>query len=254
MDGRSPGGRRALATLFVALLAFPAMSGCLGVGREPLIVAASAPKAASGMTLFLATDGVLDKWRDESAEYAIYYGERLIYPPGGKGASFEVKDRTGTAFVPYNQFVVGNGEYDVVVKYAKEETRVRINVQKWAEYVFLHPFDRGSTIQVDVAISSATGGNPSDRILTEGDLIVEIHYRGLNGEEDRTIGSVRTTTRNDRTSTTVEVPRSRLAAGPGWYSFEPVFHNGEARNNLQVGADPTMANRNPPWNWIFIRS
>lgn len=246
--------RRALAVAFVALLAAPVVSGCLGFGRDPLIIAASAPKAASGMSLFLATTGTLDDLRDAPAEYAIYYGERLIYPPGGRGATFDVKDRSGTAFIPYSQFVVGNGEYDILVRYAGSESRVRVNVQKWAEYVFLHPFESGGNVRVETALSSATGGNPSDRILAEGDLILEIHYRGLNGDEDRNIGSIRATTKHDRAATSVLVPKSRLTAGPGWYSFEPTFHNGEARNNLQVKADPTMANRDPPWNWIFIRT
>ena len=243
------------AALALLLAATPLLSGCLTTSlfREPLVVAASAPKAASGMTLFLATDeNLLDRLRDNVAEYAIYYGDRLIYPPAGRGATFEVHGRSGTVFVPYNLFVVGNGEYDVVVRYAGEETRSRVRVEKWVEYVYLHPFDRGDNVVVEAALSSATGGRPEDRILTRGELILTIKYRGPDGKQDRTLGSVSADTENTRTSTSVSVPRSRLSAGPGYYSFEPLFHNIEAKDNVQVGPDPTMANMRPPWNWILL--
>lgn len=246
--------RRALAVAIVVAFSLPALSGCVSLGDEPLVIAASAPKASSGMTLFVVSDGgVVDKLRDSKAEYAIYFGEKLIYPPGGKGASFDIVDRKGSVFIPYSQFVVGNGEYDVLINYQGSEQRVRVSVQKWADYVFLHPFDKGAFIDVEVALSSATGGSPLDRILTEGDLFLRLHYRGTDGTEDRTLGEFSTKTRNDATSTTITVPRSRFSAGPGYYSFEPVFHNSEARNNVQVKADPTLKNSDPPWNWIYIR-
>ncbi len=244
---------RAVALAFAILMVAPALSGCLGFGQDALVVAASAPKASSGMTLFVVTDGGMrEKLTSTKAEYAIYYGDRLIYPPGGKGAEFPVNERKGTVFVPYSQFVVGNGEYDVLVRYEGTESRVRVTVQKWAEYVFLHPFERGSVVEVESALSSATGGNPGDRILAKGELLLALHYRGLDGSEDRTLGSFKMETRHDQTSARVIVSKSSFTAGPGYYSFEPVFHNSEARNNIQVGADPTMANRNPPWNWIHI--
>lgn len=244
--------RARTATLLALLVLAPALSGCV-LGREPLIVAASAPKASSGMTIFVATDeSFFDRFRDKDAQYAIYYGDRLIYPPAGKGATFSVADRSGSAFVPYNLFVVGNGEYDVHVKYGGADARARVRVEKWAEYVFLHPFDRGDTIVVETALSSATGGRPDDRILAQGELVLTMKYRGPDGRADRTIGSVTTQTSHDQTSTAVAIPRSRLSAGPGYYSFEPLFHSREARDNVQVGPDPTMANLNPPWNWIYL--
>lgn len=243
-----------LATLVVLLALAPSLSGCV-LGREPLIVAASAPKAASGMTIFLATEeGFFERFRSQDASYSVYYGDRLIYPPAGKGASFPVEGRTGSAFVPYNLFVVGNGEYDIHVKYGGAETRARVRVEKWVEYVFLHPFDRGETILVETALSSATGGRPDDRILAQGELVLTLKYRGPDGRSDRTIGSISTETSHDQTSTAVAVPRSRLSAGAGYYSFEPLFHNREARDNVQVGPDPTMANLQPPWNWIYLAS
>lgn len=239
--------------LVLVLLVLPATAGCLG--EDPLLVAVSAPKAASGMTLFLVTERSFIERMQEStnrAEYAIYFGDALVYPPGGKGASFQLDGRSGSAFIPYDTFVVGNGEYDVLVDYAGTQTRARATVEKWVEYVFLHPFEKGDTILVQAALGSATGGRPEDRVLAKGELVLDIHYHGEDGASDRAIGSVATQTRHDQVSTSVHVPRARLDAGPGWYSFEPVFHNLEARNNVQVLADPTMGNFDPPWNWIKI--
>lgn len=239
------------APLAVLVLLLVAGTGCLG--RDPLIIALSAPKAASGMTIFVVTeDNALDKFRDLNAEYAIYFGDKLIYPPAGRGASFQVEGRTGTVFVPYDLFVVGNGEYDVLVRYAGEETRSRVRVEKWVQYVWLHPFDRGDVVVVEAALSSATGGRPEDRILSHGELILTIKYRGADGTLDRTVSQITAETRNDRTATNVPVPKSRLSQGAGYYSFEPLFHNLEARDNVQVQPDPTMANLRPPWNWIYV--
>lgn len=239
------------APLAVLVLLLVAGTGCLG--RDPLIIALSAPKAASGMTIFVVTeDNALDKFRDLNAEYAIYFGDKLIYPPAGRGASFQVEGRTGTVFVPYDLFVVGNGEYDVLVRYAGEETRSRVRVEKWVQYVWLHPFDRGDVVVVEAALSSATGGRPEDRILSHGELILTIKFRGADGTLDRTVSQITAETRNDRTATNVPVPKSRLSQGAGYYSFEPLFHNLEARDNVQVQPDPTMANLRPPWNWIYV--
>ena len=247
-----PTRRTLTAILALALLA--PLSGCT-VLEEPLIVAASAPKASSGMTIFVVTEkGLLDRIKGEKAEYAIYFGDRLIYPANGQGGVIPFEGRTGTAFVPYNNFVVGNGEYDVVVRQGGAEVRARVHVEKWVEYVRVQPFDKGDRILVQAALSSATGAKPDDRILSEGDLLVTLKYRGADGRDERTIGQVATTTRNDHVSTTVEVPRFRLSQGPGYYSFEPLFHNAEAKNNVQVPADPTMANAYPPANWIYVNS
>lgn len=238
--------------LALALLAPALLSGCV-LGGEPLIIAISAPKAERAMTVFLVTEtSFFDRFRELSAEYAIYYGDRLIYPPAGRGASFPMEGRTGSVVIPYNLFVVGNGEYDVVVRYAGEETRARARVEKWVDYVWLRPFDRGETVVVETALSSATGGRPEDRILAHGELVLTIHYHGTDGKLDRIAGQVSAETRNDRTATHVQVPKSRLTQGAGYYSFEPLFHNLEAKLNVQVPGDPTMANLRPPWNWIYI--
>jgi hypothetical protein len=236
-------------------LAAGALSGCVTVGGDPLIVALSAPKAASGMTLFLVTQqGSLARMSDvtHSAEYAIYYGDRLVYPPGGHGATFPVQGRSGSVFIPYDLFVVGNGDYDVLVTYAGTQSRSTVTVQKWVNYVYLRPFDKGDTIVVEAALATATGGAPQDRVLSAGDLVLTLHYHGRDGADDRVIGSVVGQTQDDQISTDVPVPRDRLSQGPGYYSFDPLFDNDEAINNVQVGADPTMQNNIPPANWIYV--
>lgn len=249
----SRGRTRLLALAAVALVAVVLAQGCVVVGSEPLIIAASAPKSATGMTLFLVTEAnFLEKYRELNAEYLIYFGDKLVYPQGGKGGTFDLDGRTGLAFVPYDRFVVGNGEYDVLVKYAGKETRTRVPVQKWVDYVYVHPFDKGDHVMVQAALSSATGGNPEDRILTQGELVLTIVYHGPDMTEERPIGQVSAYTRDTDVSTTIDVPRTRFTEGPGYYSFEPLFHNLEARDNLQVGPDPTMANQAPPWNWILV--
>ena len=235
-----------------AVILFLLSSGCV-IGRDPLIIAVSAPKSQSAMTLFLVTEGgPLDRYRDLSAEYEIHFGDRLIYPPAGRGATFLVDGRTGTVEIPYDLFVVGNGEYDVIVRYAGEQTRSRVSVEKWVEHVWLRPFERGDAIVVEVALSSATGGRPDDRILAHGELILTIRYRGPQGDQDRVVGQVSAETRHDRTATPIAVSKTRLSQGAGYYSFEPLFHNLEARDNVQVEGDPTMANLRPPWNWIYV--
>lgn len=231
-----------------------AVAAALLVQGDSLIVAVSAPKVGPAMTIFLATDlGPLEDYRDLTAEYEIRYGDHLVYPPSGRGATFDVRDRRGTAIVPYELFVVGNGEYDVIVRYGGEATRSRVTVEKWVEHVWLQPGERGGSLQVETALSAGTGGRPEDRILARGEIILTVHYRGADGRSDRVLGQVATETRSDRTSTPVSIPRSLLSEGPGYYSFEPLFHNREARNNAQVDGDPTMANRRPPANWIYVK-
>jgi len=225
--------------------------GC--VFPNDLIVGVSAPKQASGMTVFVIGDkGLFHSLSSDAAEYVVYYGDKIAYPPGGKGGTISMHGRSGELFLPYDYFVLGNGEYDVVVRFAGIEQRSRVHVEKWVQYVYLHPFDKGSNVEVQVALESSAGGHPEDRILASGELILNIKYRGLDGTQSQNVAQISVTTRNDQTATTVEIARSQLNAGPGYYSFEPLFHNQEARDNLQVGPDPTMANYQPPFNWIYL--
>jgi hypothetical protein len=138
--------------VLAVLLVLPTLSGCLT--PSDLLVAASAPKAASGMTIFVVADkGILSRFASGNAEYVIYFGDKTVYPPAGKGGTVEVTGRSGSVFVPYQNFVVGNGEYDVLVRYAGSEARARVHIDKWVSYVYLHPFDRGDLIVVESAAS-----------------------------------------------------------------------------------------------------
>lgn len=236
--------------LVAILIASSVLAGCVD-GRASLLVAVSAPKESGGVTLFAVREAGIGA--PDVAEYDIRYGGRVIYPPSGKGAEFKVSREGASVFVPYSLFVVGNGEYEARVRYNGEEIAARFPVAKWVNYVFLHPFDRGARVDVDVQLSRTTGGLPNDRVLTEGDLVLEVHYRGQDGKRDKLLNPpIKVTTDGSSTFTRVEVPRSRLSEGPGYYSFEPVFHNKQAKGNLWVPADPTMEDRNPPWNWIYV--
>lgn len=239
--------RARILAVALALLA----PGCLS--SDDLLLAASAPKAASGMTLFLVADkGILSRFASGNADYVLYYGDKIVYPPGGRGGTLEVEGRTGSAFVPYDRFVVGNGLYDVVVHYAGGEARTRVNVQKWVNYVYLHPFQKDNEVIVESVLQSASGGDPSDRILAHGELILTLKYHGKDGTLNSNVAQFTQQTSNDQTSTYLEVALQRFDQGPGYYSFEPLFHNLEAEDNVQVPPDPAMANSQPPFNWIYI--
>lgn len=239
------------AVLVALFVASSVLAGCVG-NRNSLLVAVSAPKEAGGLTLFAVRQSMAIG-AEETAEYEIRYGGKVIYPPSGRGAEFGVTKEGATVFVPYSLFVVGNGEYEARVRYDGEELGTKFRVEKWVNYVFLHPFDRGARVDVDVVLARTTGGAPADRILAEGDLVLELHYRGQDGKRDKLLNpTLKTTTDGASTFTRLEVPRSRFSEGPGYYSFEPVFHNRQAKGNLWVPADPTMADRNPPWNWIYV--
>ncbi|GEM_PF-4606932 len=240
---------RLLPALAVALALLA--PGCLS--PDDLIVAASAPKTASGMTVFVVADkGLLSRFAGASADYVIYYGDRIAYPPAGKGGSFEVSGRAGSVFIPYDLFVVGNGDYDVLVHYGGAQARARVNVQKWASYVWLHPSFKDNEVVVETALQSASGGDAADRVLAHGELVLTLKYHGKDGTANANVAQFTQETRNDQITTLVEVPLARFDQGPGWYSFEPLFHNLEAANNVQVPPDPAMANSQPPFNWIYV--
>lgn len=236
--------------LVVGVLA--ALAGCLS--SNDLLVALSAPKAASGMTIFLIADkSMLARvTAGTNAEYVVYFGDKIVYPPAGKGGTFEMNGRSGSEFVPYDRFVIGNGEYDVLVRYAGAETRARVHVDKWVNFVYLHPFDKGDHVVVEAALQSASGGNVEDRVLAHGELVLTLKYHGRDGTQDVNVAQFDIETRNDQAFTDLDVAKAAFNQGPGYYSFEPVFHNAEAKDNVQVRGDPAMANTQPPFNWILI--
>lgn len=223
------------------------LSGCLASGE--LVVVASAPREGGGITILLAG---IDLEENGQATYVIKKDGRAAYPPGGRGVPFPVAERKGEAFVPYEVFVTGNGPYDVEVSYDGVVRAANVRVEKWVEYVYLHPVAKGSNVVVDVILAKEQGGLPSDRVIAEGRLILDVMYRGIDGSSRERVKVVTTATPEDETFTRVVVPRAQLNKGPGYYSFDATFHNNQALGNNGVGNDPTMANRDPPWNWICI--
>lgn len=246
--------RRALVTAALALLAAGALAYALGWigGPEPLTVAASAPRAGGGLTAFVIVSDKLASLANDVAAYEIRYGGAVIYPPGGVGGSFSVENGRGTLFVPYHQFVVGNGPYEVVVRYGSHEGSAQTSVVKWVDYVYLKPYDRGSSVWIDAQLSRSAGGSPSDRVTTDGELALDLVYRGVDGKAKKFLSRITTETEAHDSFTRLEVPRSKFSEGSGYYSVEATFHNAQARNNLNVGNDPLMAQRSPPANWIWI--
>jgi hypothetical protein len=205
------------------------------------------------MTIFAVVDkGLLSRFGTSTGDYVIYFGDKIVYPPGGRGGAIDLSQRTGTTFVPYANFVSGNGEYDVQVRYAGTEARARVTVEKWVRYVYLHPYEKDGEIIVESALQSASGGSVDDRILARGDLILSLKFHGKDGSLDENVDQFHTTTENDAVGNRLEIAKGRFDRGPGFYSFEPLFHNLEARDNVQVKGDPAMANSVPPLNWILI--
>lgn len=242
--------------LIALIVAGPAISaGCLSspvLNGTDLVLVVSAPREGGGLTLFAVDQSRFSA--GGTAEFEIRYGGVTVYPPGGKGAEFDLEKSGGAVFVPYSLFVVGNGKYDVLVRHDGETAKTQVDINKWVGFVYLHPFDRGSKIVVDVQLSRTTGGLPNDRVLTEGELVLELHYRGQDGTRDKFLSpAIKVVTDSSETFTRIELPRSRFSEGPGYYSVEPVFHNRQAKGNYWVPPDPTMQDRNPPWNWIYVR-
>ncbi|MHB8606366.1 MAG: hypothetical protein ACYDCK_14040 [Thermoplasmatota archaeon] len=246
--------RRVWAVACLGILVM-ASSGCVVVGSQGIDVVASAPREAAGMTLFATTHtNAITQLSATQASYAIYYGDQVVYPPYGRGGDFTLDSGRGVVYVPYSLFVVGNGDYTIHVDWQDEHATTSVTVEKWVSYVYLHPADRDGNVVVDAQLSRSTGGSPTDRILASGELIFQLHYRGLKGDEDSFVPpQITTATDSSDTFTRVEIPRASFNAGSGWYSIDPIFHNSEAKGNSWVPADPTMAQRDPPWNWIYIR-
>lgn len=233
----------------LALLA-PALAGCVQEGN--LLATASAPKEGGGMTILL---GVVGLKADGAATFVIKKEGQVLYPPGGFAkAPLAVADGQGSTFVSYNAFVVGNGIYEVLVEYGGLSRSAFVEVDKWVEYVYLHPILRGANVLVDAQLSRASGGAPQDRIIAEGDLRLTVWYRGLDGKarDGAPVKVVSTRTPADETYTQVLIPKTSFNRGPGWYEVEPKFDNYQASGNVGVTADPSMAHRSPPWNWICL--
>lgn len=231
------------------VLAATALAGCLGGFSPDLLVSASAPITSDGITVFASTP---DGDASGQASYRIEREGRIVYPPGGLGGVVPMANGHGSVFVPYERFVEGNGPYTLVVTFDGDEARTVFQVEKWVEFVYLHPYYKGGRAWIDLQLSKAMGGSPDDRVVSRGDLIIQVDYRGLDGRVRQSSGVIRQVTPDDATFTRIEIPRSVIDDGPGYYSFEATFHNDEAKGNTGVKNDPSLAQRSPPWNWLYV--
>ncbi|MHB8584749.1 MAG: hypothetical protein ACYDDF_02785 [Thermoplasmatota archaeon] len=227
------------------------MAGCT-VGLPHMAIAVSAPLQAGGLTIFIATSGL----PDGQAAFSIETGGTQVYPPGDVTGAIPVSGSQGALFVPYNAFVTGNGLYNVTVAFGGQTQTYSADVEKWVNYVYLHPFPEPNDIQVDAQLSKAEGGTPDERILADGALSLDILYHGISGSQPPTEngGSVTVQTSTDDSFTRTDIPMSTFTQGPGWYSIEGRFDNNQAFDNTGVGDDPTMAEQSPPWNWVCINT
>ncbi|HWG91316.1 MAG TPA: hypothetical protein VNZ52_10765, partial [Candidatus Thermoplasmatota archaeon] len=203
-------------------------------------VAASSPDNAGGMTLAVAVPKVGLRATDGDASYFIKYNGQIIYPPGGKGASFKVTEGAGSLFVPYNIFVVGNGEYEIVVTFDGVKQSATTRVHKWVNYVFMVPVQkRSGSVTVDVVLSDLMGGSPANTIITAGELILDIRYRGEDGNLNVPAHRMKVPVTGEKPVLQVQVPKTAFTRGEGYYSFDATFYNEQALGNNAARTDPT---------------
>ena len=245
--------RRPLVAVMAAVLALPVvMAGYYGVFVPAgFTVAASSPDSAAGMTLAVAIPNAPLKNLDGDASYQIRYNGKLVYPPGGKGATFPIKEGRGSAFIPYSIFVVGNGLYEVTVMFDGGVERISVGVQKWVNHVFIVPSEKQGRIVVDLLLTRTSGGGPSDRVLAAGDLFIDVRYRGVDGSLNVQQQRLKYSLSGDEPLVRIPIPRTAFQQGPGYYSFEATFHNDQAFGNNGVKNDPSLGATNPPRNWIW---
>lgn len=244
---------RLAAALAVVVLA-PAFSGCLG--PNPSVVA-SAPKKGNGLTVTVSTETGPIRGASDEITYSITYNGEEVYPPPGL-ETIELDDAgLGSFFVPYEEFVVGNGDYQIHV--ADGEARTSVDVQKFVEYVFLNPYveqpeDEEDTFFIDLTLQGSQGGRPQDRVIAKGEAQIDVMYRGENGTKNESAHSFQVITNPDRTFTRTSFPLEEMDQykGEGYYSVHVSFDNFQARGNFGVGLDPSLRDGDPPRHWVYV--
>ncbi len=221
---------------------------------EPVVVA-QAPSKGRGMSIAVATHAALGVSMDSTLSFEIRYQGEVVYPRYGVGGELRTREGLATAFVPYAEFVQGNGNYQVVVENGARSDVGQADVRKWVNFVYLKPYVQDNeTFTVDAVLEWGSGGNANQRVVAEGELQLEIRYRGENGTLNQSAHVLNTFTPGDRTFTRVAFPVEDMAnfRGEGWYSVHATFDNAQAQGNLGVGNDPTMDLRDPPQHWVWV--
>lgn len=243
------------AALAVLVLLPGLLSGCLGgAGQPDLVVVASAPRIANGMTIAVGVPRTLFEDGEGIATYVISHGGAVLYPPGGVGAFIQLAEGRGSAFVPYQNFVVGNGEYEVTVHYKDRSALVRASVEKWVQFVYVFPYQRNETIVADVVLEGGSG-EPNYRIFAAGQLNLQVRYRGENMTEDEM--RLTRVLRHEGLDAYIRVTipfddLEQRQRNRGYYSVEATFHNEQANGNNNVPLDPALAQADPPTNYVYL--
>jgi hypothetical protein len=238
----------------LALLAAPALAGCLGGGGPPFFVVAQAPSLANGMTVAVAAPGGPD---EGLARFTIAHDGLIVYPVGGGllGVPLPLEGRQGSAFVPYSDFVVDVGDYVVDVAYQGQHVQATATVQKWVRFVYAFPYLRNDTLVTDLVLEDASG-QPNERMFAAGQWHYELHFRGDNStpaDEVRWQRDFVTDGLDDHLR--VEFPLSEInqtQRNKGYYSAEATFNNFQALGNDNVPMDPALRASDPPLNWVYL--
>lgn len=253
MKGNRLSPRRVALYVLIGALALPVAVASYHsvVSSGAFTLAAIAPADAGGMTVAVAVPSSLLRETTGTATYQIKHNGVVVYPPTGAGAPFPVKDGRGSAFIPYSIFVVGNGDYEVVVRFGDTEQRATASVTKWVNYVFMLPFERNHGVALDVVLGRSPGGGPAERVQAAGDLLVDVRYRGSDGRMNVPLPRLKFAVSGESPLERVEVPASVFSRGAGYYSFDATFFNDQAFGNNGARTDPTLANTSPPRNWVY---
>lgn len=240
---------RARVAALAALVAALALAGCLGGGAD---IVASAPLRGAGLTLTVSADGGPLGGPPDEIDHRITYGGEEVYPPAGLEAIELDGNGLGSKFIPYNDFVIGNGDYEVTV--GDGAGYEPVPVKKFVHYVFINPYVEDGDFTIDMTLQAAEGGRPADRIIAKGQAAFDIDYRGPNGSEEEDAHYLQTITNPDRTFTRVSFPVEEMEhyKGEGYYSVDVTFNNYQADGNLNVGLDPNFGQRDPPRNWVYV--
>lgn len=240
---------RPLVAALAALVVASTLTGCLGGAAD---VVASAPRKGNGLTLTVSANGGPLGGPPGEVTYSISYGDEHAYPPPGLETMELDSNGLGSKFIPYKEFVIGNGDYRVSVGDGAGFTQVQ--VQKYVQYVFINPYLEDDEVTIDLTLQSGEGGRPTDRIIAKGLATFDIDYRGENGSERQDAHSFTAITNPDRTFTRVSFPVEEMEhyKGEGYYSVDVTFDNYQADGNLNVPLDPTFGDRDPPRNWVYV--
>lgn len=247
------------ALALALLVSLPLISGCLGSG-SPFAVVVSSPVLANGMTILVANAGGLLGPVDGRATYLVRYNGEIVYPPGGIGGTIDLVQGKGSTFIPYQLFVVGNGNYDVAVDLNGAAVSQTAKITKWVSNVFLQvycdqskrcDYAPGERIQVD-AVLEQSPGFPNARVVASGTLNIDVRYRGEAKQSDGIVHALSVELPGEQSFARVDIPFSKFNVRKGWYSVDATFHNEQALGNTWVENDPSMGSSNPPANWVHV--